>query len=373
MRRTGSTHLAIRLLALSAAVNLVLAACIGTQSSPGQGAIATGAGPSVTPASSPGAIRTPRPTAVDPYAGIALEEVPGADVLMIRSVIRVGEVNSMAASSKAVWAATSSGLVRINPKNLTYETVDETAHFEVAASADAVWVASFEGGTVDRFDPTTGKSTASSVVPNNPNAIAILGQTVWVSEHRGGAIAALDAVSAGLIDEVIVGPAGPGGPQGIGATTAGIWVGIPNVGLVVRVDPTTREVVARVSVQKSPCGSIAAQADAVWVSTCADDHYAIRIDPHTNELVAEIDLGGRNGDVVLVDGYPWFPVGMRLVRIDPATNRVDRLVQLETDPKFGSSGATIAFESVWIGGADGVTKARVIRIPIDALREAPSS
>ena len=101
---------------------------------------------------------------------------------------------------------------------------------------------------------------------------------------------------------------GAAGPKGIAADSQGVWVGIPNEGSVVRIDPSTNEVVAEIEVTTSPCGGIALQPDAVWVSSCYDDHYAIHIDPRTNELVAEIDIGGFNGVpcwLMAIPGSQW--------------------------------------------------------------------
>jgi YVTN family beta-propeller protein len=299
--------------------------------------------------------------------------VPDADVLPISSAIRVGDVGYMAASAKHLWVASSGGLVRIDPKALGFELIDELGRFGVAATEDAVWVTSFDDNTIDRLDPVTGKSTLSVAFRGRPNTLAIRGRTIWVAEHQGGAIAGFDSSSGKLLHEVSVGPMGFGGPQGIAANDEGIWVGSPNTSSVARLDPATNEVIAQVKVSKSPCGGIALQPEAVWVSTCFDDRFAIRLDPRTNALVAEIDLRGHNGTPILVDGYPWFPVGMRLVRINPAMNRVDRIVKVVDESKFESFGATIAFGAAWIGGADGVTDPRVIRIPLEALRATPSS
>jgi hypothetical protein len=373
MRHSASTRPAAVVMTLAAALTLILTGCTGTPPAPTQGAATPAPRPSQAPKSSPVAVRTPRPTDFDPYAGIALEEVPDADEIKIAPAIRIGDVGYVAASAKDIWVATSGGLVRIRPKNLTFEKIDEVGRFGIAANAAGVWVTAFEDGTVDRLDPATGKASSSTSLPGNPNGVAVFGQTVWVAEHRGGAIAAIDAASGKFLAEVSVGNLGAAGPQGVAADADGVWVGIPNTMSVARVDPKSREVVAQIAVGVSPCGGIALRADAVWVSSCFDDRFAIRIDPRTNEVAAQVDLGGHNGGAVLVDGYPWFPVGLRLVRVNPATNRVDRLVKLANDFKFESFGAIIAFGSAWIGGDDGVTEPRVIRIPLEALRDKPSS
>jgi streptogramin lyase len=121
--------------------------------------------------------------------------------------------------------------------------------------------------------------------------------------------------------------------------------------------------VATIKTETSPCGGIAVQAQAVWVSSCYDDHFAVRIDPRTNTNVAEIDIGGNNGGAVIIDGSPWFPVANRLVRIDPATNRIDRVVEFAPDGFLGF-GSAIGFDAVWIGGLE---PGQVARIPLTSL------
>jgi hypothetical protein len=173
----------------------------------------------------------------------------------------------------------------------------------------------------------------------------------------------LDGRSGKVTAEIEVGPAGAAGPQGVAVDKTAVWVGIPNIQSMVRIDPATNTVVSKITTKASPCGGLALAPDAVWVSSCFDDHFAIRIDPRTNALVAEIDIGGLNGGPILVDGYPWFPVYNQLVRIDPATNRIDRIVRFAKSAEFAAFGATVGFDSVWVGG-----HGRIARIPIAALK-----
>ena len=83
---------------------------------------------------------------------------------------------------------------------------------------------------------------------------------------------------------------------------------------------------------------------------------------------SRIAFGGSVADgdneIYVVDGYPWFPVANRLVRIDPATNRIDRVVEFATD-EFLGFGSTIGFDAIWIGGLPG----QVARVPISALKK----
>ena len=230
----------------------------------------------------------------------------------------------------------------------------------MATSQDAVWATDFDGGTVSQFDPATNEGTDVAELSGNPAAVALFGDSVWVAQQRGGSVTRLEEPSGQFVTEVPVSDAGF--VKGIAADAGGVWAGISDRGLVVRIDPSTNEVVAEIEVTTSPCGGIVLQADAVWVSSCFDDHYAIHIDPRTNELVAEIDIRGFNGGAVLVDGYPWFPVGNRLVRIDPATDRIDQIVAF-TPGEFASFGATVGFDAIWIESSDG----RMARIGLGAL------
>jgi len=314
-------------------------------------------GPGVSPSPSP----TPRPTitsAPDPFAGVPLTQVEPDFIRVSRS-----DTGYLSVTDDAVWAATSSGLARIDPTTLEPEQIEQTPRFGMAASPDTIWVTDFDGGTVSRFDPTTNKGTDVAELSGNPAALAIHGDSVWVAQQRGASVARLDATSGNVVAGIaMTGASADGFMKGIAADAQGVWVGVSGSGLVVRIDPATNRVAAVIETTKSPCGGIALQPDAVWVSSCFDDHYAIRIDPRTNELVAEIDIGGSNGGAVLVDGYPWFPRGNRLVRIDPATNRVDQIVEF-TPKAFESFGATLGFDAIWVGGSDG----RIARVPIDAL------
>ena len=326
-------------------------------------------GPGVVPSASatPTATRPPtRSSSPDPFEGVPefrmsaqMIDVPGSSHAYL------------GVTDEAVWAAESSGLVRIDPTKLESEQVERASRFGLAANQDEVWVTDIDAGTLSQFDPATSEGTEVADLSGNPGAVAIFGNSVWVAQEFGGSVTRLEASSGAVVKEIPVGIDGAAGPRGIAADSQGVWVGVPNEGSVVRIDPSTNEIVAEIEVTTSPCGGIALQPDAVWVSSCYNDHYVIHIDPRTNELVAEIDVGGFNGVPVLVDGYPWFPVGNRLVRIDPATDRIDQIVAFWFRSDFGlmpdefpSFGATVGFDSIWIESSDG----RMARIGLDALQ-----
>ncbi|MFL5725791.1 MAG: hypothetical protein ACJ77F_05585 [Chloroflexota bacterium] len=273
------------------------------------------------------------------------------------------DVGYMGTAAGSVWVATSEGLVRIDPDDMSVDTVDPApGGFGMFATESSVWASNFDLGTVTRFDAATGSPTVVAKLNGNPNALSVLDDAVWVGQHRGGAVTRLDARSGAVVLEVKAGRGGRSGPQGVTATPDAVWVGIPNIKGVVRIDPETNKVVATIPTKTSPCGGIAATADAVWVSSCFDDKVVVRIDPRTNEVIGEFPIGGYNGGAILVDGYPWFPVGGRLVRLDPATNKADGVVQFADT--FEGFGTAVGFGSVWVGDAPG---GQVARIPLSVL------
>jgi virginiamycin B lyase len=243
-------------------------------------------------------------------------------------------------------------------------TVDDEPGFGMFATESAVWVSSFDGATVTRFDPKTASPGVVAKVYGNPNAISVFGDTLWVAQHRGGAVTRLEEPSGSVVTEIKAGLTGRAGPQGVTATADAVWVGIPNTEAVVRIDPATNKVVATIPVTTSPCGGITATDDAVWVSSCFDDEKVIRIDPRSNQVVGEFSVGGNNGGASVVNGYPWFPVGNRLIRFNPTTNEVDGVVEFAD--AFQGFGSAVGFGSVWVGGIGGRSLARV---PLDVLED----
>jgi YVTN family beta-propeller protein len=124
------------------------------------------------------------------------------------SVIRAGvpKVDTVAVSSKpfgiaagegGVWVGsnTFSTVTRIDPdtRRVVAEIPVGTSRalpsglYSVAAGAGAVWAANSAELSVVRIDPRTNKVTARIGLPVSPRAIAIAGDTVWVSVAKPGA------------------------------------------------------------------------------------------------------------------------------------------------------------------------------------------
>ena len=163
-------------------------------------------GPGVIPSASATPTATPRPTQSsppDPYAGVPETRIE-AEVIRVSGT----ETGYLSVTADAVWAAVSSGLVRIDPTTLEFEQIEQAPRFGMAASQDSVWATDFDGGTVSRFDPATNEGTQVAELSGNPAAVALFGDSVWVAQQRGGSVTRLEEPSGQFVAEVPVSDAG---------------------------------------------------------------------------------------------------------------------------------------------------------------------
>jgi streptogramin lyase len=161
---------------------------------------------------------------------------------------------------------------------------------------------------------------------------------------RLGSIAVL-ALGAALLAGVIAltaspsGPARSGGPQvvarvapggGLTQVVAGFgsaWVLDNGDDLLLRMDPATRRVTARIALRAGI--GVDLGDDAVWVGEGVND--LLRIDPQSNRVVARIALerGAFSGGAPIVIGDAVWVVGSeRALRVDAGTGHVTRAIAL---------------------------------------------
>jgi hypothetical protein len=157
------------------------------------------------------------------------------------------------------------------------------------------------------------------------------------------------ADAAGIDDRVIAEIGIGGGPDQPTEAFGAIWVLAPDgdIPAVYRVDPITNEVVSIIELPGSGCQGLGASPEAIWA--CSSDGM-LRIDPETDEIVAEVpyDSPAFWGRLAYGAGTMWGVstsgvVPDSLVRIDPATNTVTATIPLP-----GTVGS-IAFghEALW--------------------------
>jgi hypothetical protein len=128
------------------------------------------------------------------------------------------------------------------------------------------------------------------------------------------------------------------------------------------VDPETDRVVAEMPiVAREPEGGayrVAVGEGAVWAQSVRGSPF--KVDPATNEVVAEVDLGDYSSDLAVYGGSvgatAQVSVGTRLFRVDPRTAQV---VTSEhgPDPSEVGYGELVAGAGyVWFGSRDGLAR-----------------
>jgi TolB protein len=202
--------------------------------------------------------------------------------------------------------------------------------------------------------------TATIAVGSFPRDIAVGAGAIWVSvndfSEDGPETHAVVRVDPSTNEIVATVPVGTVGNVAIGSDA--VWT-IDSIDRpqdsVIRIDPATNQVIETIPIGPNAF-DIAVDGSSVWVTRDLDGRgrsgEVIRIDPATNEVVARIPVDGRIRDVVVGEGGVWvvdststLRRGPALVHIDPETNEV-----VATIPGLASLNVATGGGLVWIQG-----------------------
>lgn len=240
----------------------------------------------------------------------------------------------------------------------------------LAVNAAGLWATDSDAAVLYRADPESLTVTASIPAGKSPKGVLATGAGVWVADVHGGAVLRIDPGTNTVLATTTVGPVANSGPNWLAEGLGSIWVDVPNNSTIARIDAVTNKVQATIRTGgMTPCGGIAVGADAAWLTSCSAATLIARVDPASNRIAATVDLGGFGYNPTLIYGYPWVSVDTgdattgKLVRINPVTNAIDRVLVPGT--RFGGGGdIVVAFGSVWV--VDGYNSS-VIRLPQTAF------
>jgi DNA-binding beta-propeller fold protein YncE len=133
-----------------------------------------------------------------------------------------------------------------------------------------------------------------------------------------------------------------------------LWVTCPGEKRIIRFNPQTNLVIARIEVTPEPVsiafGGATPAESSIWVLSRAQGKVA-RIDPKTNKVIATIDLGFTNadGNLAFGDGFVWVSApGFPITRISTQLEK-EKVVQ----QFVGDGGGQIYFglNSIWLMNA----------------------
>jgi streptogramin lyase len=228
---------------------------------------------------------------------------------------------------------------RVDPQtNRVVDRIPVDPPSGLAFGHGSVWATSAGYGTVSRIDPQTDKVVAKIKVGRGALGIATdeSSGAVWVasvylpkdyggydfpkySEDRN--LTRLDPETNRVVEEIPIEAHSHygGGANDVAVGEGAVWV-LSGDGNLLKVDPATNEIAARVSVGDSP-SHLAVYGGGVWAMVQAKEYRLVRVDPRTMHIVASEDIGPipkiMEGALAVGGGYIWFSSEEGLARVSP--------------------------------------------------------
>ena len=161
-------------------------------------------------------------------------------------------------------------LVKIDPttNEVVAQVPVENGVVAARVGEGALWTTNVVEQSVDRRDPATGALVTSIRTGRGARFFAVGEGAVWVQNNIDGTVTRVDPATNRAVATIRV-DSGPvdGGDLAVGGGF--VWARVSDT-LVARIDPANNTVVARYS-PAAGSGSVAADADAVWVSAHDED------------------------------------------------------------------------------------------------------
>jgi hypothetical protein len=251
-------------------------------------------------------------------------------------------VESLAVGEGAAWSTPGQSNVLIRVDEATNEVRTFRFHGEIArppvVAYGSVWIGlctrpeTITGNAcrrmwVLRLDPDTAKVLARIRLPGRwpePNLAVgdgVLWALNWFREEH--AMVRIDPTTNRIAGQVRV-PTGASAPSwGFGS----LWLLSGEPARVVRLDPSNGRVEA--TIRAYACRRAIMSDDSVWINTSCylnKPDELLRIDPDTNRIVARISLPRPMNDLIAASGWIWlfrgnlFDSTVHIYRLDPSTS-----------------------------------------------------
>lgn len=202
--------------------------------------------------------------------------------------------------------------------------------------------------------PIADRQIAVIEVVQAPDWLAAGFGSVWVKRGYGDVVR-IDASSHEVIATIET-EEPFANCSGIGSDGTSIWACSGSD--IVRIDPTTNAIVARVPARKVWVqGQLVWLAGRIWILTGEDADQLVGVDTETLEIGPPIDLGENCADLAAGADALWVVCtpGGHVLRIDPASGTVSDPIAVAE-----ASQASVGADAVWVIGSEGV-----VRIDLD--------
>jgi class 3 adenylate cyclase/DNA-binding beta-propeller fold protein YncE len=234
----------------------------------------------------------------------------------------------------------------------------------VAYGVGAVWVSNTDGQTVSKVDPRT-LGTQTFRVPGHPADIAAASGRVFAAELFGERLFVL-GLRGFLENTITIAGGGVIRDSGLGAIAVRddrLWLFESRRGVLVLLNATDGRIVRRVPTPRETILAFALTKDWLWATTLEQD--VLRIDPVTGRVVARLSLVNALNGIAAAGNSVWVAAGTRAVELEGVANVVESTVSIgQQEPggeAFGKGVQGIAVDGndVWVTDPVG---GRVVRI-----------
>jgi virginiamycin B lyase len=221
-------------------------------------------------------------------------------------------------------------------------------------SPTSIWIPDRAAGTVIAVNAKDNKPATPVAIGAQPCASVVAAfKSVWVPSCGDAKIVRISSDEAKMSGAVKV-PVGE--PAGSIAMAAGsIWVVSDRKGIVSRIDPDTNEPVAEVHIAAGASSLLFADA-ALWVSSGGNK--VTRVNPDNNEVIETIEVGPKAVRMAALDEAVWTlnQGDGSVTRVDTASNKVVATIKIGESAAAGEIAAGEG--SVWIS-APGLPLVRI--------------
>jgi YVTN family beta-propeller protein len=310
--------------------------------------------------------RNREPTASTAPATTAAPVAPARPSPVVATIGTGGFSYGMAAGAGALWVVGSDEINRIDPATNTVTAsipvgATGSGPAGVAVGAGTVWVPVAVPGSLWGINPETGK-VAARIPLGGPLrgsiSVSATRDTVWVAccgesgvgaSASGGRLLRVDPRRKRVVADIAL----PASPVAVAADASAAWVATAG-GQVLLVSERRNRVAATIDAG-GPLAfpqTIATGTGGVWLADPFDEQ-VVRIDPKTRRVMARIPAGAVTTLAVTRDGvWGLSPIG--LVRVDPAH---DRVTAVAPDPDLRRARLVAAGAgAVWTAGWSSVSR-----------------
>ena len=272
----------------------------------------------------------------------------------------------LTAGADGVWSTNENGVVRLDPSTgrvvATIKLPEGLPCLATETGFGALWTATCGPGGLARIDPGRGQATTHVRLPvavalGPEGSIGVGTDGIWLvvdgPDCSGCRLVRVDPETMRVTARVTVDE----GSHAVRTGAGFVWVTNPDANTVQQVHPGRKRVVRTVDVGVAPF-SLAVAHGAAWTLNQVDGTIT-RVDARTGKTkTIAADLAGAAFDIAAGGGWIWATAGTVLLsRIDPRTNQVVE----RYGPALGSSTVAVGYGAVWIGSGDIKT---VWRLPI---------